>query len=294
MNQNLPLNYPQILTMFLEQRVKTVKEKFDEIVFNNVHFEFEIYEESQLVRVKDLTNKITYNISCHDSLADYQGVETLVALLNYAEHAIEFTIHDWVVSFLNGANLYSGAIIDIITQTKNKTVVSVKGRDITYVIDGDKVWLATGLKYSTDKDNGQVCVVSAEPRDEINNEEYYNHTESLLYLFNSEYALYNVTVWDKSIIVTSDSVFENKEPIDVFGIKVTVGSLESKTIHFDFNGFNYFINTTGHVSVTKNQVKELNIRPGVNYSNTVYMRFTMPHELALARAVVNILNSTFY
>lgn len=159
MKQNLPISYPVMIEKFLQDRItnNTLGEvSFDELTFNSKVYKFDILGDGSVVRIINQTDNQIYNITEHDYMHTYDDMLDLNNLLNYIEQTVEFTITDWVESYLSIGDVYSGALIDIYRD----------GKDISIDIN-DRLGVFISHKHDSPLFTGGVNLVASQVADEV-------------------------------------------------------------------------------------------------------------------------------
>ena len=106
MQQNLPLNYPAIITKFLQDRISADEVKqpdkpetnslvdFDIVFFKGLEYQFDLLDDGAIICIKELNSNQVYNITKYDHPAMYKDMPDLMALLNHIEQRTMFTVTD--------------------------------------------------------------------------------------------------------------------------------------------------------------------------------------------------------
>lgn len=298
MKQNLPLNYAQILTMFLRQRIEVSPEEFDVLTHDDIEYEFDVYEDEELVRVKDLTNKVTHTVTKYSETDDFAGVPHILDLLKYSEGEINYTVFQWIDHLTNNGMFYSGCFIDIFVMNSDKILIDLKGKNVSYIVSSKGVTLNRQVVLGVENDEVKIMRMEKGSADIVYSESY-DPTESLLYLLNSEYSLASIAMKDVKSVVTNESIFgETEKTITMFGLKVVLGTRIGKYVAFNYRDHHYTISQSGDVSIMPIKpapVAADNKKPGTGtiYFTTIYARFNTPEEDMVARTVVNIINRVY-
>lgn len=310
MQQNLPLNYPAIITKFLQDRISTDQVKqpnkpetnslvdFDIVFFKGLEYQFDLLDDGAIICIKELNSNQIYNITKHDYPAMYKDMPDLLGLLNYIEQRTMFTVTDWVQSYTKHSPMYVGKLIDVYKLDKDFHMVRVKleGKTCGFSVSYGKVTFTSFVEFCTSVSSfdktAKVSISSGSIQQHKEVIESLDANNDLLHLLNTEHSISHYFPEQRGDIVPLDISFpDDITHIDLFGIVVRINH-ELGSLHFEWMGKNYDISTHGHL-ITTDISAESNrpVRPG-NYGIT-FMRLSTCEELQLANAVVQTIKQMY-
>lgn len=308
MQQNLPLNYPEIITKFLQQRVDrgdfselstdNTLEEFDKVEFDGLIYRLDVHQEEEIVCIKEELNNQVYNITKYDYTELYKDMPELLALLNYIESQVVFTVTDWCTYFANYAPIYNGMTIDLLKTSTDTYVVrhKVKGNTTGFKIINGTVYRVSCINILKVSNSGNPSIQLDTVLDDV--DKHPHHTaemeQALLYLFNNEFTLSNFMPSGRGDLIPVSVMIPVYTTVHVvFGIEVTVNHADN-SLSFNWDNKQFNVTSAGHVSVSLiEEVKPAPKLAGIMFHTSVWARVTTDNEVRLARAVVQLLNQVY-
>lgn len=308
LRQNLPLNYPEIITKFLQQRIDrgefselstdNTLEEFDKVEFDGLIYRLDVHQEEEIVCIKEELNNQVYNITKHDYTELYKDMPELLALLNYIESQVVFTVADWCIYFTNYAPIYNGMTIDLIKTSDDAYVVrhKFKGNTSGFKVVNGTVYRVSCINLLKASNSGNPSLQLDTVLDETDEHPYRTAEmeQALLYLFNTEFTLSNFMPSGRDDLIPVSVMIPVYVTIhDVFGIEVTVNH-DDNSLSFNWDNKHFNITSAGHVNVSLiEEVKPAPRMGGVMFHTSIWARMTTDNEVRLARSVVQLLNQVY-
>lgn len=308
MQQNLPLNYPAIITKFLQDRITADEVKqhdkpetnslvnFDIVLFKGLEYQFDLLDDD-IVCIKELGSNQVYNVTKYDYPAMYKDMPDLLELLNHIEQRTKFTVTDWVQSYTKHSPMYVGKLIDVYKLDKDSHMVRVKleGKSCGFSVSCGEVTFTSFVEFCTSVssfDTAKVSISAGSIQQHKEVIESLDANNDLLHLLNTEHSISHYFPEQRRDIVPLDiSLPEDIAHIDLFGIVVRINH-ELGSLHFEWMDKSYGITTHGHL-ITTDVSTESNrpVRAG-NYG-IMFMRLSTCEELQLANAVVQTIKQIY-
>lgn len=309
MQQNLPLNYPAIITKFLQDRITADEVKqhdkpetnslvnFDIVLFKGLEYQFDLLDDD-IVCIKELGSNRVYNITKYDYPAMYKDMPDLLELLNHIEQRTKFTVTDWVQSYTKHSPMYVGKLIDVYKLDKDSHMVRVKleGKSCGFSVSCGEVTFTSFVEFCTSvssfDETAKVSISAGSIQQHKEVIESLDANNDLLHLLNTEHSISHYFPEQRGDIVPLDiSLPEDIAHIDLFGIVIGINH-ELGSLHFEWLDKSYGITTHGHL-ITTDITAESNrpVRPG-NYG-IMFMRLSTCEELQLANAVVQTIKQIY-
>lgn len=308
MLQDLPLNYPTIITKYLQARLDAgefevpddadvLLSGFDRVDFKGVTYEFDLYEDDELVRITNLTTNVLYNVTKYDGREDYHTLPDLLGVLDYIESNTVFTVSDWIQTFTETIPVYTGLLFNLYTVGDNEHIVQLnKAGTGFYIKDNRVVYLADitlGLKVEEPLYTANITNEINGLRDDIPSCQYTHDT--LRTILDAEYRFTKVEssgMLARTITVNA-RLFTEMKVVNIFGIGITIDN-NIKTITFENGGRKYQVGEAGHLTVT--DVSEMDVtqanRTGMLF-RTGFMRINTQEEIGAVRTICNLLENLF-
>lgn len=288
MYQDLPLSFVEIICKYLQQQIIKFKDvedfEFDKITFKDVTYDFTVYEEEQLVRIKD--DDTVFNISKYDTRSDYQNNEPILALLEWIESQVVFTVQDWINAFLNKYPVYHGCLFDIYTTSKDNYVIALKSDTGAFTYNGTASTIVDGVGYAliTEGDANVIQITSGAPIDWCTDGEVFEDN-ALLSMMNAEHTL--ATLRKPDMQINDWKRLSEFDEITVCGIKVKVRGVDA--IYFDYKENHYVVTASNNLSIDpiRSEVKEAG---RAIYFHSLYIHFHTNEDKNFVQAIVSLLN----
>lgn len=308
LKQNIPLNYPQIIYRFLQQRIDDGEfaqlnidetlNQFDRLEFDGLHYEFDVRADEELVCIKELLNNQVYNITKYDYTELYKDMPELLALLNHIESQVVFTAVDWCAHFTDYAPIYNGNIVDVFKTSDDTYVVRSKHAGNVNgfkVVDGTvyRISCVNALKANIGGKLGILIDAELDDADK-HPQRTAEMAQTLLYLFNSEFSLLDFTETKRHepIPVTVKNPADAGD-YDILGIVVKSDHTDN-SLSFEWGNKQFNISGSGQLHVSSIEKPRLNRGAiGFTYCNVVWGRITTDEEIGLAWAVAQLINLVY-
>ena len=308
MLQDLPLNYPAIITKYLQARLDAgefevpededvLLSGFDRVDFKGITYEFDLYEDDELVRITNLTTNVLYNVTKYDGREDYHTLPDLLGVLDYIESNTVFTVSDWIQTFTETIPVYTGLLFNLYTVGDNEHIVQLNKAGTGFYIKGNRVvYLADitlGLKVEEPLYTANITSEINGLRDDIPSCQYTHDT--LRTILDAEYRFTKVEnsgMLARTIMV-NENLFTDMKVVNIFGIAITIDS-NLKVITFEIKGRKYQVSDAGYLTVT--EVGEMGVtsanRNGMLF-RTGFMRINTQEEIGTVRTICNLLENLF-
>lgn len=303
MQQNIPLNYPQIIKKYMEQHVSGYR---DTVIHNDVEYKIEpLGDNFEIMRLHNTVTNAVFNIVEHDHSLTYKTMSEVMGLLRTIESLVVFTPTDWVNHFTQSLPVYHGNSLSIYRECGNDLIVVElhTGKDNTFTIDKYGNLKVTGhLSQVHSRVDGNVNIgITVEDNQKV--DDYINDVPKLVddwldYAFNNE----NLLVSANSMHVRHDNTDAINEGVWVTGPVVRIGDMlvnvnaEARTISWSIDDHDYHVTEIGawdkRKVEPKRDIPERTSGTMFMYSTCfMYITIKKPSEHGFALALVKLLNN---
>lgn len=299
MLQDLPLNYPAIITKHLQDRLNrgecdsddgsSINPDFNVIRFGGIEYEFDIFEEDELVRMLDVNSGLLYNITKYDDREDYLNMPNVLALLDYVENNTVFNVADWIKYYTAYSTIYIGHLLELYTISDNEFVIRLANGTQGFKVLGGSVHLLENITLFVTPDGiatieGSHVVNTGSPMPVSC--EYSKAT--LTTLFNTEHSFDKIPKGqrERSLPVINPDVFDLTSSYTLFDLRVDVDA--DSGVYFEIAEKQYRVSVNGHLNVDIIDKEEVTHKS--DYHNTLFMRIATYEEIQVASSILKLLN----
>lgn len=300
MLQDLPLNYPAIITKYLQARLDAgefevpededvLLSGFDRVDFKGITYEFDLYEDDELVRITNLTTNVLYNVTKYDGREDYHTLPDLLGVLDYIESNTVFTVADWIKHYTTDATIHIGHLLELYTINTDEYIIRLVNGTQGFKVSGDNVHLLENITLCVTPDG----ITTIEGSKVLNTGSPMPVSckyakAALTTLFNSEHSFDKIPKGqrERSLPIINPDVFNLTNSYTLFGLCVEVGA--DSGVYFEIAEKQYRVSVNGHLQVNVVDKEEITHKSG--YRNTIYMRIATYEEIQVASSILKLLN----
>lgn len=291
-----------MIEKYLEDRINernlTEDDKFDELIFNQITYSFDVHSDEEVVRITNKDTNQLWNVTKWDYHNDYKDMSELNQLLDYIEQNVKFTVQDWIKHYTNDGPIYTGALVNIYNDGGSQHIDILSGGGL-YIYNNDNIEITGGIDYVCETNNNSTNVeLDIEHTTETG--KTTNATKGVvenlaLNLFSAEHVMSYVQAPLRNSalpIALYDSVFELTTYVTVCGLHIKIDK-ESKIVTFRSNDYEYTIRKDGtwHNNQAKEPMAEKSELSLMYYRTCLYMRYNTTEEKSFVRGVITLLNT---
>lgn len=299
MLQDLPLNYPAIITKHLQDRLNrgecdsadggSINPDFNVIRFGGIEYEFDIFEEDELVRILDVNSDVLYNITKYDDREDYLNMPNVLALLDYVENNTVFNVADWIKYYTAYSTIYIGHLLELYTISDNEFVIRLANGTQGFKVLGGNVHLLENITLRVTPDG--IATIEGSHVVNIGSPMPVSckyAKAALTTLFNSEHSFDKIPKGqqERSLPIINPDVFNLTSLYTLFGLRVEVGA--DSGVYFEIEEKQYRVSVNGHLQVDIVDKEEIIHKSG--YHNTMFMRIATYEEIQVTSSILKLLN----